>query len=486
MNHEHVDALFQDQLLNDHRTLSEYCCLQLWPQALIRLGLFPAEALNCNSDRRLPLHIACNQDAPPVFIYALASSYPSALNVQDEDGMTPIHCACSFREAKVETLEALIAWSVSHGHDDMMVQDEDGDTPLQSACRAAANYLVLKRLIDINPAALNVRDKEQLTPLLRIWVRALVLYKEEELDGYRKKSDLNGDLADIWHKTELLLKAMAFGKTELPEGVVFSILQSMVSFDCPRVALRMGMRFFKDEFYKKEMFSGCLLWCAISAPLYRARDLSDEGYFYRADESSDGKGLVDNNEDDFNLVYRRDGSHVMVPSVIDILLKSEPGLIQACYRDGMLPLNLALFAGKGWTDGVKAIVELCPAAVNQPDANTGLLPFMIAAFSCQWNGAKLNTAFELLRRSPDVLLHMVENCRKDKQLEQSSGKKRDRNYLDANCNDSTLNSSYDVTCKREKVLSTYESVDTLNPWLDDKQDIDEYGSDQPTNPWLDD
>ena len=77
-------------------------------------------------------------------------------------------------------------------------------------------------------------------------------------------------------------------------------------------------------------------------------------------------------------------------------------------RDGRLPLHVALEAGRDWCDGgaVRVLLEAHPDGSVEPDAVTGLWPFMAAAAAAavgSSSSSSLDTVFELLRRQPHLV-----------------------------------------------------------------------------------
>ena len=120
---------------------------------------------------RKPLHVACDHDAPAVVVHALLKAHPEGSTMVGTSNMNPLHITCSSQHASVHVVRVLL----EGGHTlQTSMRDVDGDTPLHAACRCGAPIEVLDVLLRANPAAVNERDYEGLTPLLRLWVRPLL------------------------------------------------------------------------------------------------------------------------------------------------------------------------------------------------------------------------------------------------------------------------------------------------------------------------
>jgi hypothetical protein len=398
--------------------LAGHCELQQWSHALTRLGLHPHEVTTKMPGGKLPLHIACSNGSPAVFVLALSSSFPAALCMTDDDGMTPLHCACSCPDVALDTLEALLRWSNSRGGKEMITQDSDGDTPLHSACRVMTSQQVLKRLVKANPEALKVIDKEGLTPLLRLWVRPSVLFGRAQLEAIRSKSELTGELADLWEKTMIFLEAMS------DPSEPFRVLHTIIANDCPRSVLKIAMKLYPEERDKLNLFGDSTLSLAISAPTFKVRELTDESLCFGGDGTDGGAGEGDG--EDPNAVKGLNGKMRIVPSVIKTLLEHE-----ASRKKSMLSMfnfaavHRALKVGKGWTDGIDSLAAADPDTIQKRDDETRMYPFMLAASCCKTKATHTETIFQLLRLRPEfVELGLPTNAPAESLLSSNSTRKR--------------------------------------------------------------
>jgi ankyrin repeat protein len=140
---------------------------------------------------------------------------------------------------------------------------------------------------------------------------------------------------------------------------------------------------------------------AAQAPIFKVRDLSDEGFTLLEDV------VYGNEQTEEPLEEGREfstGSGGAYPSVIEIVLQAslEHGFFSALWPDkqGQLPLHAAIRSGKTWTEGVKSLVEAYPEALAIPHPSTSLYPFMLAA---EDNHDNVEMVYELLRHTPSLM-----------------------------------------------------------------------------------
>ena len=366
-----------------------------WAGTLARIASFPAECKAVGVQGRTPLHVACDHDAPAVVVEALLKAYPEASLMVGTSNMNPLHITCSSQHASVHVVRVLL----EGGHDlQSSMRDVDGDTPLHAACRCGAPIEVLELLLRANPSAVNERDYEGLTPLLRLWVRYFVILGDDVIEGVKGPADLTGDLGEAWKKTELLLRCAHAGSLETtppdevsPTGYVFRAVHAASAVDCPRPVVKIATIVHPNQIEEKDEEGMTPLLIAAQAPIFKVRDLSDEGYLLEDRIHGD---------DTYSETLHEEDQDSSQPSVIDILIQA--GADAACIPDslGRLPLHLAIGSGKRWGEGVKAILEAYPEALSHVDVVTGLHPFLQAAAG---DRSDCGTIFELLRKDPSLI-----------------------------------------------------------------------------------
>ena len=182
-----------------------------WPSVSARLAAHPSDARAVLPQLRTALHFACERDAPAHVVASILSAHPAACVAVGTSGMNPLHITCSSPHASVDVVRVLLDGCPDGPRAITGQSDVDGDMPLHAACRCGAPIDVLELLLRSDPDVVHKRDHEGLTPLLRLWVRYMVMLGAEVIDAVRKRDDLTGELAEAWEKTRLLLRVAYHG-----------------------------------------------------------------------------------------------------------------------------------------------------------------------------------------------------------------------------------------------------------------------------------
>jgi ankyrin repeat protein len=378
-----------------------------WVGALAIIASSPAECMAVGIQGRTPLHVACDHDAPACVVEALLKVYPEASLMVGTSNMNPLHITCSSQHASVHVVRVLLEGGKTL---QSSMRDVDGDTPLHAACRCGAPIEVLDVLLRANPSAVHERDYEGLTPLLRLWVRYFVILGDDAIASVKSPADLIGELGEAWKRTELLLRCAHFVSLEniaglpgdelAPTGAgtyIFRAVHAASAVDCPRPVVKITTIVHPNQVEQKDENGMTPLLIAAQAPIFKVRDLSDEGYLLEDRIHGDDTYNENKHEEDL------DSSQ---PSVIEILIQASSDA--ACVHDseGRLPLHLAITSGKRWGEGVKAILEAYPDALTFADSRTGLHPFLQAAVG---ERADCGTILELLRKDPSLVREAISN-----------------------------------------------------------------------------
>lgn len=369
-----------------------------WNGAISRINEHPAECQAVGVQGRTPLHVACDHDAPALVIEALMKAYPEASLSVGTSNMNPLHITCSSHHASAEIVRILLETS-SLGKQMSSMRDVDGDTPLHAACRCGAPIEVLKLLLTANPEAVNERDYEGLTPLLRLWVRYFVILGDNFVERVNGPLDLTGDLGDAWRKTELLLRCAYVGSVipDSSSSKIFRLLHAAAAIDCPRPVVRLAAIIHREQLTQRDEHGMTPLLIAASTPVYKVRDLSDDGYML--------EDRIHGDDTDDETAYEEDADNSQ-PSVIDILVDAHPGAAGIPDLKGNLALTLSIASGKRWHQGVQAILAGYPDALNRDDGSSRFVPFLQASVVQR---PDTGTIFELLRRDPALLRNRAQD-----------------------------------------------------------------------------
>lgn len=390
-----------------------------WAAVLARVTTHPSEAKMLRSSDEeggcTPLYVACENDAPAVVIQSLLKAWPEASMAvagDESSSMTPLHVTCSSQRASVHVVRVLLELGRS---EQLSIRDADGDLPLHTACRCGASIDIIKALVTANPSAVDQRDQEGLTPLLRLWVRCFVIAGGPQAleQAVASEAGLTGELGEVWKKTELLLKWSHCGAPprETGSSQFSGILHAASAVECPRVVLKIASLLYPDELDRTDEDGRTPLMIAAQTPVFKDRDLTDGGYALLGDvvygnESGDSNGPSDIDVDDQEQAQQ--------PSVVEVLLQSaqESGRLVASVPDkrGNLPIHIALVSGKKWGSGIKQLLRAHPNALFAPHAPSGLYPFMLAAVG---NHDDIDTVYGLLRHSPSLVEELLAKERRE-------------------------------------------------------------------------
>lgn len=166
-----------------------------------------------------PLHLACrNTNTPDAIILAIARANPLALNLQDDDGDTPIHLVLryGFSEDVQQTLielayhQAVLRLSADDDIDDdeegvafAKSDYEDGDLPLHVAISHDASIDTIQLLVDAYPQGMFAKNHMQQTPLIVACscgrydlVEKVILESDVVLGCVRDLLEMGGDESD--------------------------------------------------------------------------------------------------------------------------------------------------------------------------------------------------------------------------------------------------------------------------------------------------
>eukprot|EP00529_Nitzschia_sp_RCC80_P020885 CAMPEP_0113454082 /NCGR_PEP_ID=MMETSP0014_2-20120614/7683_1 /TAXON_ID=2857 /ORGANISM="Nitzschia sp." /LENGTH=380 /DNA_ID=CAMNT_0000345483 /DNA_START=288 /DNA_END=1430 /DNA_ORIENTATION=+ /assembly_acc=CAM_ASM_000159 len=334
-----------------------------WKDALKRIQEFPEECKVVGTLGRTPLHWAVDHDAPEEVIQALTRTYPQACLQVGTTGMNPLHIACSSDHASAESVRVLLMESAKVHMAEQMVsmRDVDQDTPLHSACRCGASIDVMRLLMLVHPDAVNQRDYEGLTPVLRLWVREYVLLGGDAISNVKGPEDLVGELGEAWKKTMLMMYCAYMGSLKPLEGVeptkkVFRPLHAVAAIDCPRRVIKIATIVYKDQLSVRDENGMTPLLIACQAPVYKFQDIADDGA--DLEDMLEDHLYADGDDTEMAQEGDDDGSpRTGLPSVIDLLMEAEPSASKIADPTGKLPLQLAKESGKKRSEGIRALTD---------------------------------------------------------------------------------------------------------------------------------
>jgi len=277
------------------------------------------------------------------------------------------------------------------------VQDEDGDTPIHFACSAGLEPDVLRRLINqpdrtVVYSSLTTKAHNGRTPIDDLITWCIDEHGLEENTAVPPLEErMPDDVADaLWSRVEVLMQAVVYGCCrDYKQSTPLHWAASIQAF--PAIVLRLACK--------------------------RHGGPNSEGLL-ALDEK--GMTLLHHaanpvcwNELDSSLYELRSGEYLELSrwksegeqrTPIEYLIKESPGALRVRSKCSALPLHLALMGDKTTIEDILAMLDAAPETLAQRDGQ-GLLPFMIAAAGYDNH---LDKILKLLLLNPELVRNKSE------------------------------------------------------------------------------
>ena len=273
------------------------------------------------------------------------------------------------------------------------IQDEDGDTPIHFACSAGLEPDVLRRFVmqpdhTVVYLSLMIKARNGRTPIddLITWC-----IDEHGLEANTTDPPLEERMPDdvaekLWWRVEVLIQGAVFGcYRDYQETTPFHWAASIWIF--PAIVFRLACKRCAEQnsegLLALDEKGMTLLHHAVN-PIWR------DGLNSSVYELGSGEYL--------ELSRWRSESEQRTP--IEYLIELCPAALRMRSKNGELPIHLALSGGKTSIEDIMAMLDAAPETLAQRDRQ-GLLPFMVAA-SKGYRG-DLDNAFKLLLLNPELV-----------------------------------------------------------------------------------
>ena len=298
------------------------------------------------------------------------------LSPLNDEGMNLFHAACSKANIPVDIIGKMIQIK----KEALGSLSRSRSLPIHYACETGSVKTV--RLL-LECTQRNVRfytrnlDINERTCLDRCWLKYLfsrckstklpskdqICRRLNEMNGITSFKDLRRDLLDVWNKTRLVLFAASKNSTDFENMRDWNILPAIArcgDYDtcwCPSLVMWFALRVDGNQ----------IKWC----------DTEGNTILHIAASSAKHKRLY------VPSLITKSINYDINLSVLEMLAKSYPEAVNMRNKKKQLPLHLAIRSGKGIKDGIGALTEMNPDAVNDTDGISGLRPFMLAATSLE-------------------------------------------------------------------------------------------------------
>lgn len=356
-----------------------------WANVVKRCKSHPHEATYITEgSRRTALHLACfNHGAPMCVVQAILNANPYAILIEDSQGYTPLHVACSFRGGDFlvpifcTTIEKL---AMELGNISPAVSRK-ASSPLEVACRRNAPISTLRALLFLKRVGIewvapvtggepywyqSIDHRTDQSPIQTLLNNSLKVSKS---NGHSEKtlkeivtSIFTRDHVEIFEQynklspEELLwAKCVLLIREAVAEDIPF--LHALVSIATPVISLVINIGpLFADQALQQDSFGHVPLHHVILHPY--------EG-----------------------------GKLIRIVRSINRAATSIP------LSNGTPPLIKALEVGRKWTTGVAYLAFADPEVLSSLVLSLRLYPFMVAAMY----NADLDTIYNLLCCTPQLI-----------------------------------------------------------------------------------
>jgi len=119
-------------------------------------------ALPLDNDGTTAFHVACRTAAPVEILELLLQEYPGAMQIADNSGCFPLHCACQARTPSLAVLQFLLQQDPAA----VRACDNTGSLPLHHLCGSKPPDDIVDFLLAANEGSISVRANNGYLPLM--------------------------------------------------------------------------------------------------------------------------------------------------------------------------------------------------------------------------------------------------------------------------------------------------------------------------------
>ena len=338
-------------------------------------------------------------------LIARGFSHPHEIALQDDDGLTVLHWAC-FNEPTLRVIQALIHYDPTKSVG--CIQDEQGMTPLHCACSCLAGVEVISALVTLCPASLSIADYNGWNCLHHLYVKIHDVLTREYMT---------------------LIGSTIISRTREAVNTILMMAHYLVEFDATK------------SISTKKDSEGCTPMMILGEYLQHPQIMEDEALRKLALRLVVASLGISNCNMEANLVHEMIGMGECPLQIANLIITEFPGMIRkrdhlgktplhvaaernpncphsldiirrlvetypeaAQVRDnvGRLSLERAIESGRTWKNGVREIVDAYPPSVSCVNVDIRFIPVLFANMG---EDNVPNTVFDILRATPDLMLH---------------------------------------------------------------------------------
>jgi len=224
--------------------------------------------------------------------------------------------------------------------------------------------------IDGDASGLGVRlgaeGREELEHEMALRDHVHEVYENHVGGDHEVMVELNVDIVvDFWHSMELLVMAATRLSLSVDPNdsrlADWFIVHGLAKTGCPHEIAHLAVKLYPNQVRQRDYDGNLPLHIAASS--HKTSALADGTWHHNRQHSGDHSNSV--------------------PSMLKCLLEIYPGAAKESNAGGRYSINLAIMAGKTWSDGVGDIFKACPNVVlsGSLDMVTNLPSFMLAALA---------------------------------------------------------------------------------------------------------
>ena len=322
---------------------------------------------------------------------------PELLIMGDSKGHTPLH-ACCCRGLSVDVVRVLLRENRYPGaYRAVSIRDNKDRYPLFFGACYQLPFEAAKLIFDINPDVIrHIEDYRLLYPHVA-FITPLHTTDDRTLQLVSRRDDPSSDTRSYF-KTESMY--LLFTNIEFyvrltlhgtyidppPRCARWRALHGFAAVPSPPQVIRAAIGLYPWELNERDELNNLPLHVACKN---KYEEGNDEFHYWCL------KGV--NSE---KIHHRLVPQDLERDNPITIFAEADPNAATCIDNDNCLPLHNAIASGKGWNDGIKALIAAAPATLDTRDGIHHLPPFLLAALG---EVNSLTVVYSLLLASPTVV-----------------------------------------------------------------------------------
>lgn len=413
---EHVQYYPEDAAWSDghyRETVLYLACQSKPPLQVVRrlIEAYPAALMEkCTKNHDYPLHIACRYQLDLDILSALVENCPETAVLQTRWGKTPIMALWEHRlqlqqqqEKEERELARLIRFRMRQqrrreegrhreaetlhlfafvNDDDDDDADDDDDEHVQAALEAARSR---------NRSLLQPIDEDEM-----FWAKVTLIISAVARYRAQESEEQDPPNHDVNEKESPKKPSSTSSPPRSEPFLAIHAAVSLGAMGCPLPVLEKIMQNHSHQAQMRDCFGRLPLHLAIGPASWNRKGTGGQRK------------------------YRPREGHIIRALLSKYPAAAKERIMEDGRRRRRYPLHEALINRHWWNEGIREVFQACPQALKEPDVESGLYPFQLAALlpeayqeqtgttsTMDVGSVDLETIFQLLRAEPNVLEFFV-------------------------------------------------------------------------------